>query len=342
MKRTGDLFEQIADRDALRQATARALRGKRNRPDARQFVADLDANLARLETQLRAGTVEVGRFRQFVIRDPKERLISAPGFAERVLHHAIIAACEPSFEDWLIDDSFACRRGMGRDLALRRAMQFAGRHQFFLKLDIRKYFDSVPHDRLLALLARRFKDWRVLQLFERVVRSFRGDAGRGLPIGSLTSQHFANFYLGWFDRFVKQTLRVRGYVRYMDDMALWSNDRSALTAALLVGERFLSDELGLTLKPVPYLNRTAHGMDFLGMRVYRRHLTLNRRSRVRFRRRLRELEAWHATGEVREQQLQQRGTALVAFARSAGVSSWRFRRAAIESASAGGRRARTG
>jgi RNA-directed DNA polymerase len=342
VKRAGNLFERIADRDTLRQATARALRGKRGRLDARRFVERLDENLTELAARLREGTVELGRYRQFVIRDPKERVISAPGFAERVLHHAVVAVCEPHFENWLTDDSFACRPGKGRDAALRRALEFAGRHRFFLKLDIRKYFDSVPHDGLLAMLARRFKDRRLLDLFERVVRSFRGSVGRGLPIGSLTSQHFANFYLGWFDRFVKQTLRVRGYVRYMDDMVLWSDDRAVLTAALAAGERCLADELGLALKPTPYLNRTAHGMDFLGFRVHRRHLTLNRRSRLRFRRRLEALEAQRAAGLLSESELQQRGTALVAFARAADVSSWRFRQAALESVSAGGRRARTG
>ncbi len=257
-------------------------------------------------------------------------MISAPPFAERVLHHALMNVCEPHFERWLIDDTFACRVGKGRDAALARARHFAGWFSFFLKLDVRKYFDSVPHDRLLERLARRFKDRPLLDLFGRIVRSFRGALGVGLPIGSLTSQHFANFYLGGFDRFVKETLRARGYVRYMDDMALWSDDRAELKATLAVGERFLREELGLVLKPTPYLNRTAHGMDFLGCRVYRDHLELNRRSRVRFRRRLRRLEAWHAAGRIDERQLQQRATALVAFARAAGVSSWHFRRSAVD------------
>jgi hypothetical protein len=342
VKRAGDLFDRIADRDNLRLAAAKALRGKRGRADARRFVAALDRNLAGLADGLRAGTVPVGRFRQFVIRDPKERVISAPCFTERVLHHAILNVCEPHFERWLIADTFACRAGKGRDAALARARQFAGRFRHFLKLDVRKFFDSVPHGRLLDLLGRRFKDRRLLELFGRVVRSFRGEAGRGLPIGSLTSQHFANLYLGAFDRFVKESLRLRGYVRYMDDMALWSDDAAALREALAAGGRFLRDELGLELKPTPYRNRTAHGMDFLGFRVCRRHLELNRRSRVRFRRRLRRLEAWHAAGRIGEAELQARATALVAFARAAGVCSWRFRRAAVSSGPAGGRMAPTG
>jgi RNA-directed DNA polymerase len=195
---------------------------------------------------------------------------------------------------------------------------------------------------LLDRLARRFKDRRLLALFERIVRSFRGNLGRGVPIGSLTSQHFANFYLGWFDRHVKETLRIAGYVRYMDDMALWAPDKETLKQALRASEDFLRGELGLELKPVPYLNRTRLGMDFLGCRVFRRHMIIKRRSRRRFRRRLDNLEAHYERGELSEQDLQQRATALVAFTRTQGVSAWLFRRAVLQEQRVSGRRARTG
>jgi retron-type reverse transcriptase len=241
----------------------------------------------------------------------------------------------------LIHDSYACRKGKGRVAALLRTRRFARRFGWFLKLDVRRYFDSVPHDRLLALLRRHFKDGRLLELFERIVRGFRGELGRGLPIGSLTSQHFANFYLGCFDRFVKETLRVAGYVRYMDDMALWA-DGQRLKELLRVAEAFLGEELGLELKPTPVLNRTAHGMDYLGCRVFATHMILNRRSRVRFRRKLAHLEEQHRLGNIDEQQLQQRATALVAFTRTEGVSAWKFRRAVLQSLAVSGQRARTG
>ena len=132
----------------------------------------------------------------------------------------------------------------------------------------------------------------------------RGSLGRGLPIGSLTSQHFANGYLGGLDRLIKEELRIKGYVRYMDDLALWSEARSCLRSALATVEAYLRDELGLELKPSPYLNRTAHGMDFLGCRLYRRHLILSRRSRRRFRRKLIGLERLFADGMIDAAQLQ--------------------------------------
>jgi RNA-directed DNA polymerase len=140
---------------------------------------------------------------------------------------------------------------------------------------------------------------------------------------------------------VKERLRVHGYGRYKDDMALWADDSVKLQAALTAGRDYLRGELGLELKP-SYRNRTRHGMDLLGCRVFPQHRTLNRRSRLRCRRRLRQLEKWHAASWIGEAELQQRGTAVVAFARVAGVSSWLFRRRLVDSPPAGGRRARTG
>lgn len=336
MKRIGNLFDRVVDRDNLRLAVTKAMRGKRDRPEVGAFLHDLDRRLEEMAEQLREGTFTLGCYRQFIRFDPKERIITAPCFAERVLHHAVINICEPAFERWLIADTFACRAGKGRLAALDRARQFAMRFPCFLKLDIRKYFDSVPHDRLLELLARRFKDRQLLGLFGRIVRSFRGGMERGLPIGSLTSQHFANFYLGWFDRFVKEQLRIRGYVRYMDDMGLWADSKAKLADALVATEGFLRDELRLTLKPTPYVNRVQHGMDFLGCRLYRWHMILNRRSRRRFRRRLDWLERCHDSGRLTERQLQDRATAMSAFTRTPGLCSWRFRQSVLQSASVSG------
>ncbi len=195
---------------------------------------------------------------------------------------------------------------------------------------------------MLDRLARRFKDRSLLDLFERIVRSFRGPLGRGLPIGSLTSQHFANFYLGWLDRHVKETLRLPGYVRYMDDLAFWSDDRRQLKDLLTAATSYLCDELGLELKPWPYLNRTSHGMEFLGCRLFCHHATLTRQARRRFVRKLRRLETLYDQGNIDAVQLQQQATALTAWTRSEGVSAWKFRRAVLQRAAVSGPRARTG
>lgn len=328
MRRTGRLFDQIWTWHNLRDACGKALLGKRAQADARAFCAALDLNLSRMAEQLREGTTRVGVHHQFTIFDPKQRLITVPRFEERVLHHAIMNVCDRFFDRWLIADTFGCRRGKGRERAVRRAAQFAARWPYFLRMDVQKYFDSVPHEKLLSKLTRLFKDERLLELFGRIVRAYQVRAGCGLPIGSLCSQYLANFYLGHLDRFVKERLRIAGYVRYMDDLVFWADETAALRAARDAVTAFLNIELCLAPKP-PYVNATRHGMDWLGCRVYAGHIELSRRSRIRFRRRLARLEQSFLNGACTESELQRRGQSLVAFARAAGVSSWQFRRATL-------------
>jgi RNA-directed DNA polymerase len=272
MKRAGRLMERVLDRETLREAFARASRGRRTNCDAAAFGMRLDENLAELAGDLAEGTYEVGPYHQFTIFDPKERLITAPCFRDRVLHHAVALVCEPVFERLLIADTFACRRGKGRVAAVERARFFARRYPWFLKLDIRKYFDSIDHEILSRQLRRKFKDRRLLDLFDRIIASYKVEPGRGVPIGSLTSQHFANFYLGGLDRFVKEELRAGGYVRYMDDFVIWGENRAWLSSVRERVEEFVARELSLALKPHPYINQARWGMDFLGCRVKPSHI----------------------------------------------------------------------
>ncbi len=309
-------LEQIADPENLREAFLRAARGKGHRADVRAFRERLEEELATLRAEILGGKTRVGEFTAFTIFEPKERRIHAPCFQERVLHHALVGPCEGDFERWLIDDSYACRRGRGREAALRRAEQQARRHGWFLKLDVAKYFDSIPHAVLLAEVARRWRDGRVVALWTRIVCSYETAPGRGLPIGALTSQQLANFYLGAVDRLVKETLRVPGYVRYMDDMALWST-RAELRTAKVAVEKFLREEQGLMLKGNWHLQPTGRGMDFLGYRVGRDGSRLARSSRRRFVGRWVALERGRETGEVDDRAAQRRALALCAFVRVA-------------------------
>lgn len=329
MRRTANLFEQICTLENLRMAFRNASQGKRDQPVVQEFAGTLDTRLCEMLATIGNGSIALGRFHQFVIRDPKERIITAPCFEERVLHHAVINICEPVFDHWLIDDTFACRKGKGREAAVLRAASFSQRFAWFLKLDIRKYFDSISHATLQNLLKRRFKDSQLLELLDRVIHSFRGAIGVGLPIGSLTSQHFANFYLGWFDRFVKETLRVRGYVRYMDDIVIWHDDPSELKRIRSQCEKFLEDTLSLRLKPT-ILQRTRVGLDFLGCRIWPTHVDLSRRSKRRWQRRVAVLQRAARLHLISEQELQTRLSAATAFAKGAGAKSWRFRQAVLQ------------
>jgi len=322
VRRTGNLLAAVAEPANLRLAFWKAARGKSARRDVAAYRAGLGENLGRLRAGILEGTVEVGRYRFFKIHEPKQRDICAAAFPERVLHHALMNHCEPVFEKRLIHDTYACRAGKGREAALKRARYFAARHAWFLKLDVRRYFESIDHAAMFALLRRVLKDRAVLEIFRRIIASHAAAPGRGLPIGNLTSQHFANLYLGELDHFAKESLRVRGYVRYMDDFVLWAHEKPILREWRAEIDGFLRERLKLETKP-PQINRTDRGMPFLGCRVFPRGLRLGGRGRRRFAAKLRAIEADHARGLVGEAALQQRATALVAHTEASGGRAFR-------------------
>ena len=313
MKRAGGLWEKICEPENLRLAFWKAAKGKRDRDGVRHFSENLDAEIGAMRAGLLAGDFPVGRFSRFKVYEPKERTIHAAAFPERVLHHAIFNVGEPYFEQWLIADTFACRRGKGQFAAIARAREFAGRYGWFLKMDVRRCFESLSHDVLLELLARKFREPELLALFGRIVRCHEAASGRGLPIGSLTSQHFANAYLGLLDRFVKDKLRCVGYVRYMDDFVVWADDKTELRHVREEVRGFLRGSLALEFKIEPCPQRTVRGMDFLGFRIFPQTTRLARRSKRRFARRCRAVEQAYAAGRITLRRLQAKVTALLAF-----------------------------
>ena len=316
MKSSRVRLETIAEPENLREAFLLAAKGKADRTEVIAFRKRLDTELFSLRQEILGERPAVGGFSSFTIHEPKERRIHAPHFRERVLHHALLRPVEADFERWLIDDTFACRRGKGREAALRRAETFAGRHAWFLKLDIARYFDSIPHHRLLAEIRRRFRDRRVAALWRRIVKAYATAPGRGLPIGALTSQHLANFYLGGLDRYIKEQLRLRGYVRYMDDMVCFG-EREELRAATGEIRRVAEESLGLRLNPAMTLQPCARGLPFLGYRVFSGGSCLKRASRRRFLRRWSECESALETGRLSEEEYQRRVLALSGFVRVA-------------------------
>lgn len=317
MKRAGHLLEQITGLDNLKRAFCEAARGKRGQPEVIAFSRDLESHLHEMPWGLRRGDVPVGDYHYFRIRDPKERLICAASFRERVLHHAVMGPCEAVFERALIHHTYACREGKGQTAALATARRHSRRPGYFLKLDIRKYFDSVDHAILFRLLARLFKDARLLLLFRRLLDTYQTQPGKGLPIGNLTSQHFANFYLNPLDRFVTETCRCGAYVRYMDDFVLWDSDRDRLRAWRKEIEGFLQDRLALRVKERTPVHRVETGLSFLGFRVFPRRLHLDAHSKKRLVRKYRAYQAVFRRGEWTELELQQRLGALFSFARQA-------------------------
>ena len=325
MKRAGNLYASIAEPENLRLAFLKAVRGKRGKLEVIEYTARLEENLHLLRDQLLACQVDAGHYHFFTVHDPKERVICAASFPERVLHHAVINVCEPVLERYAIHDSYACRSDKGMHAAVLRAQEFTRQYSWYLKLDIRKYFDSIDHVTLLALLERRFKDHAVLRLIRTILETYSVEPDRGLPIGNLLSQHMANFYLGHLDHWIKETLRVLGYVRYMDDFVLWAQDKSALKAHLAVIQEFVTSELKLTLKDNIQLNCCGGGLPFLGYRIFSGRLELGPRAKRRFIHKLRGYENEWTAGHWSEIELQRHMEALLSYVRFADTLGLRRR-----------------
>ena len=324
MRTVGGLHERMLERGNLLQAVHLAAKGRREQPAVRRFLENTDAELARMRAELQSASPACGQCVTFTIHDPKKREITAPVFRERVLHHAVMNVCAPVLERRQIFHSYACRAGKGTHAALAAARKNAAAAPWFLKLDVRAYFASIPHDRLMAALGRVFREKAVIHLLEALVKAYAPGAERGLAIGTLVSQHLANFYLSSLDTRVVQELRPVGYVRYMDDLVLWLPEAAAARHAHDVLTRHAEDVLGLHFKPAS-IHRTARGMDFLGHRVFPHRLGLNRASRRRFQQKITALSRSWAAGGCAEATAQARAGALVAATAHAGCRAWRKR-----------------
>ena len=185
--------------------------------------------------------------------------------------------------------------------ALVRALYFTKQYPYFLKLDMKKYFDSIPHQKLASLLAGKFKDKAVLQLFDHLLASYAVTEGRGLPIGNLTSQYFANFYLGIFDHYAKERMKVKGYVRYMDDVLLFADTMEEIKALLHTAKRFLEDELLLALKEET-IGKTASGVPFLGFLLKPKGIYLSQKKKKRLKKRIKHYRYKLESGEWDEEE----------------------------------------
>ena len=322
MRRQGQLLQQIADLHNLYAAFCKAQKGKISKPDVDAYTRQLQQNLQRLQQQLLSGEVETGGYHTFTIYDPKKRLICATPFSQRVLHHALMNVCHASFEKQQIATSFASRPGKGTYSALDRAREYHRHYRWFLKLDVRKYFESIDHSILKQQLCRMFKDKDVLLIFQQIIDSYATAAGKSVPIGNLTSQYFANHYLLVADSYVKNELRVPAYVRYIDDMVLWHHDKEAL---LEIGYRFqdyLAGELRLQLKPF-CLNESAKGLPFLGYLLFPGSVRLAGRSKKRFITKSRLYDHYLHTGRWSQKTFASHAMPLVAFTEYADAREFR-------------------
>jgi len=315
MKRYGDLWDSVTSWQNLLLAARKARRSKRDRAAVQRFEFALEAELLALQTELREGSYRPGRFTTHWISRPKPRLISAAPYRDRVVHHVLMNVLEPVFDRHMHPHSYACRQGKGSHAATDRLQALMRQQGYFVQCDVRKYFPSIDHEILKSLFRRLIKDHRTLRLMDLVVdhsndqepmrEYFPGDdlfephrRRRGLPIGNLTSQWFANWYLTGLDHFVTSRLRIGAYVRYCDDFVLLADDRRELAKAIeavsdyLSGLRLRLHEEKLAIRPV------RSGARFVGFRVWPTHRLIRKDNVRAFRRRVRALRVAYAAGEL--------------------------------------------
>ncbi|MEK7076323.1 MAG: reverse transcriptase/maturase family protein [Patescibacteria group bacterium] len=321
MKIYSNLFDKIISLENLFSAWDTFKNHKRNKTDVQRFEFRLEENIFRLHEELKTKTYEHGRYTSFYIRDPKQRHVHKAMVRDRILHHAIFSIVNPIFEPTFIQNSFSCRVGFGTHRGvmvlgqiIRKVSANGTKPCFVLKCDIKKFFDAVDHEILISVLKKRIKDVNTIWLLEKVIGSFISSRSnlfdrKGLPIGNLTSQIFANIYMNEFDQFVKQELKVKCYCRYTDDFVIVSNDHDCLLGLIPKINSFLSQQLKLEihLKKIS-IGKFQQGVDFLGYIVFPNHRILRTKTRQRIFKKLykkiKEYKLSTITNKTLEQSLQ--------------------------------------
>lgn len=289
-------FEDVISLENLLLAWEEFVRGKRDKSDVQEFKHSLADNIIQLHQDLGSHTYRHGGYYNFSICDPKPRSIHKASVRDRLVHHAIHRILYPFFDRTFVVDSFACRIDKGMHCAINRlramAYEVSQNHTrtcWVLKCDIKKFFAHVDHGILMEILGEYIADQNILWLLREVIESFHVVPGRGLPLGNLTSQLFANVYMNVFDQFVKHRLKARYYMRYADDFVLLSHDRDWLLTQLPVLREFLEKRLRLYLHPNKVSIQTyAAGIDFLGWVHFPDHRVLRTATKRRMMRRVSE------------------------------------------------------
>lgn len=314
MKTVKNLYDKVYAFDNLMLAAKKAQKGKRFKTPAARFNINLEKELLRLAYELKMKTYCPGQYKTFMISEPKHRMISAAPYRDRVVHHALCNIIEPIFEKTFIYDSYANRKGKGTHRAIERCQAFCRKNKYALKCDIQKFFASIDHEVLKQQMRRKIGDARLLSLIDLIIDQsnpqepvfeyFYNDdlftpyeRKHGLPIGNLTSQFFANIYLNKLDHFIKEDLRCRYYLRYVDDFVIFSDNKQTLHQTRENIIDFL-EEFRLRIHPnKSQVFPVKNGVTFLGHRIFPTHRWLKRENVIRFKRRVRQFQIQYQKGE---------------------------------------------
>lgn len=278
MQRIGNLFQKLIDYDNLLIAFRKAKKGTKT-IEAIKFEFNLENELLSLKEELITEKYTPKKYRYFMLKGLKEREISIASFRDRVVHHSLVNILEPIFEKVFIYDSYANRKNKGLLKAIKKVQSSIKTNtEYFLKCDIKKFFDNINYLILENLVQRKIKDKRLLNLISVIIRNDI-DKNKGLPIGNLTSQFFANVYLNNFDHFLKENLKIKKYIRYMDDFVIIDESLENIKNIKFEIEKYLEKNLKLTLKKeATYINKADNGISFCGVRIYKNLIRIKRES----------------------------------------------------------------
>lgn len=264
-------------------ASEKSSKGKSNYEEVIEFNKNEENNLVKLSDDVLNQRYTTGKYRKKIVYEPKERIIYILNYPHRVVQHALINKLEPIFVGMFIKDTYACIKGRGMHKASLRTTEFIQHNKYCLKMDIRKFYPSINQDILYSMFERKFKDKGLLWLIHDIVFSFPGH--KNIPIGNLTSQWFGNFCMAALDRYIKEDLKIKCYIRYCDDFLLFSNDKAELQRAKFAIIKFLKEDLDLELSKCD-LFPVSRGVDFMGYRHFKDYLLLRKSTAKRNKKKL--------------------------------------------------------
>jgi RNA-directed DNA polymerase len=287
MKRISNLYERIYSLENLQIADSIARKGKLKQPGVIEHDKNREQNLLHLHEMLKNKTYRTSQYTTFTIFEPKERIIyRLPYFPDRITHHAVMRILEPIFVSTFTSDTYSCIKKRGIHAAanaVKRALKDADNTRYCLKLDIKKFYPNVDHDILKQLIRRKLKDKDLLWLLDEII-----DSTAGLPIGNYLSQYLANFYLTYFDHWIKEQKQVKYYFRYADDLVILSNRKPYLHQLLSEIKTYMQDQLKLTVKEnFQVFPVDSRGIDFVGYVFRHTHVLLRKSIKKNFARMIR-------------------------------------------------------
>ena len=301
-----DLWKELYSYENLIEAFKKARKHKTLKPYVQEFEKNLKDNILQLRMELVFYSYKPKPLETFILHDPKTRVISKSAFRDRVVHHALCNIIEPVFEKSFIYDSYANRKGKGVLKAIQRFDVFKNKVSknkqkgiFILKSDISHYFDTVDHQVLLRVIKKKINDRRVIWLIKQILNNYHTNHEKGMPLGNLTSQFFANVYLNDLDQYVKHKLKVSYYIRYVDDFVILDRSEIGLEDLKKKIEKYASKNLSLKLhKDKTKIFSLKRGIGFLGFKIFTYHRILKKKNKRAFLRKMRELEGMYLKKQV--------------------------------------------